>query len=66
MTRTLGVVALMGLALAPTAYAAEGSIEDLRRLFDYDAKQTLDAKEKLLTEKDGVRTFDLSYASPKG
>jgi dienelactone hydrolase len=40
--------------------------KELARQFDYDAKQPLDTKEKLLYERDGVKVYDLSYANPQG
>src|SRR5207302_155389 len=33
---------------------------------DYDSKQPLDVQQVLLHERDGVKVFDLTYASPKG
>jgi dienelactone hydrolase len=55
----------LALALAVTARASDG-IDDLRRMYAYDANAPLDAKETLLYERDGVKVYDLSYASPKG
>lgn len=40
--------------------------EERQRLFAYDAKQPLETKLTLLYERNGVRTYDLLYASPKG
>ncbi len=57
-------ILLACLTLAQAARA--GGIDTLKRQFDYDAKQPLDAKEKLRYERDGVKVFDLTYASPKG
>lgn len=56
---------LLATALAATSAPAD-EIADLRKMFDYDAKAALEAKEKLLYERDGVKVFDLSYASPRG
>lgn len=60
MFRTLGLI----LALAAPAAAAD--IDDLRKMYEYDPKAALEPEEKLLYERDGVKVFDLTYASPKG
>src|SRR5437764_15243022 len=65
MTRTFGVIVTL-LALAPAAGAAGEEIGRLKRMYDYDAKQPLDVREKLLHERGGVKVYDLTYASPKG
>jgi len=58
----------LALTLAPgRSYALVGdNIGDLRKMYDYDPKVPLDAKEKLLYERGGVKVFDLTYVSPKG
>jgi dienelactone hydrolase len=61
MTRAIGLV--LALVAAP---ASAADIDDLRKMYDYDAKAPLAVEEKLLYERDGVKVFDLSYASPKG
>ncbi|MEZ5354136.1 MAG: hypothetical protein R2762_15980 [Bryobacteraceae bacterium] len=38
----------------------------LERQFQYDAAQPLAIEQKLLFDRDGVRVYDLTYASPKG
>jgi len=53
------------LALAFAAPSGDG-IDDLRRMYDYDPKAALNAEEKLLYERDGVKVYDLTYDSPKG
>ena len=40
------------------------SFEQLRRYWDYDQSAPLDIKQKGLQIRDGVRVFDISYASP--
>jgi dienelactone hydrolase len=35
-------------------------------MYDYDSKQPLDIQEKLLYQRDQVKVYDLTYASPKG
>lgn len=57
---------LITVMLVPCAQAQVGPIESLARLYDYDPRQPLDAKETLLYERNGVRVYDVSYASPKG
>jgi dienelactone hydrolase len=64
MSRGL-VSVLVWLAVAPAARAGD-DIEQRKRMFDYDAGPPLDVQEKLLHERDGVRVYDVTYASPKG
>jgi dienelactone hydrolase len=46
--------------------ARADSIDELRKMYDYDAKAALNAKEKLLYERDGAKVYDLTFASLKG
>ena len=55
----------LALCAASVAPAADG-IDDLRKMYDYDPKAPLEAEQKLMFERDGVKVFDLTYASPKG
>jgi len=59
-TRFLLPAALLAWA-APAA-----SLDELRRLFDYDAKAPLNRRDDLIYEREDVRVYDLSYDSPKG
>ena len=59
MIRIFGM-ALVGLALASTARAAGDGIDELKRQFDYDPKEALDAKETLLYEREGAKVYDAS------
>lgn len=59
-------VLLLFLGLRGAWAGGPNAIQDLRRSFDYDPKQPLEAKLTLLYERAGVRTYDLLYASPKG
>jgi len=63
-TSLLLLVALFASPLSATD--AKTLPEDLARRFAYDASQPLDVRLARIGEKDGVRTSDLSYASPKG
>jgi APA family basic amino acid/polyamine antiporter len=65
MIRTIGL-AVMCLARLPAARAAGDEFEQLKRQFDYDAKEPLDTKATLLYERDGAKVYDVTYASPKG
>ncbi|MGB2957992.1 MAG: hypothetical protein WBD30_03825 [Bacteroidota bacterium] len=65
MKRLLGTSAIW-LAVVVAAQAQLGDIQSLRRLYDYDPKQPLDSRETLLNERDGVKLYDISYASPRG
>ncbi len=57
------IMALLGQA---STAAPENSIDELKRMFEYDAKQPLDVQEKLLHERDQIKVYDIAYASPKG
>ncbi len=57
---------ILCLSVVVSAQAQIGDMESLKRLYDYDSKQSLDSREKLLYERDGVKVYDISYASPKG
>jgi dienelactone hydrolase len=52
--------------VASSCGRADGELETLSRQFDYDAKLPLDVKQSLLHERDGVKVYDVTYASPKG
>src|SRR5262245_32424235 len=67
MKRLIFATALAALLAAASVCAAAGEeFQDLKRQFDYDPKDPLDVKETLLFERDGVKVFDVTYASPKG
>jgi len=55
------VVALSG----EMAFAHNQSINELRRLFEYDQNAPLDVTEVSVISRSGVRIHDISYASPK-
>jgi len=59
-------IVMICLAAAQVASAEDNSFDDLKRMYDYDRQQALDVQEKILHERDGVKVYDLSYASPKG
>lgn len=46
-------------------FAQNGSIDELRPVFDYEQNAALDIKEAAVINRDGVRIHDISYASPK-
>ena len=64
MRRILWLVLLMAATYGP-APAQTQSIAELRRLFDYDQKTPLDIKEVGVINRNGVRVYDITYASPK-
>jgi len=41
------------------------SINDLRRMFDYDQNAPLDVREVGVINRNGLRIHDITYASPK-
>jgi len=45
--------------------AQKQSVDELRRVFEYDQKAPLDVKEVGVIDRDGVRIHDLNFASPK-
>jgi dienelactone hydrolase len=57
---------LMLSAIPLQAADARALPEDLSRRFAYDASQPLKENLTLLHERDGARTYDLEYTSPKG
>src|SRR5919202_4730222 len=63
--RRIAVLVLAWLALAQAAPAAE-DFAGRKRMYDYDARRPLDVRRKLLHERQGVKVYDLTYASPKG
>jgi dienelactone hydrolase len=50
---------------APAA-APAANFQALVHLFDYDRTTALDIQQKLIKEEEGIRIYDLTYASPKG
>lgn len=64
MRRVLGI-SIIWLAVTVAVQAQVGDMENLKRHYDYDQKQPLDSKETLLYERDGIKVYDISYASPK-
>jgi dienelactone hydrolase len=61
----VALMLLLVMVLASAVFAAE-DIEDLRKMYSYDAKEALDVRETLLFEEDKVKVLDVTYASPKG
>ncbi|HKG59297.1 MAG TPA: redoxin domain-containing protein [Pyrinomonadaceae bacterium] len=58
---------LLLIAVSCHAVSAQNqSINELRRLFDYDQKASLDVKEAGVINRNGVRIHDITYSSAKG
>ena len=57
-----GILLLM---LLPAALPQE-SLDQLRQHWEYDRRAQLDIKQKGLEVRDGIKVFDISYASPVG
>ncbi len=53
------------LGLCATAWA-QGSHEDLLRHWDYDHNAALDVQQAGVQDREGVKVYDLSYATPTG
>lgn len=51
---------------ASAAHSQSSSIQDLIHLYDYDQNLSLDTKDTIVQNVDGISIHDLSYASPKG
>ena len=56
---------LLVAACCQAALGQNKSIDELRRVFDYDQKAPLDVREVTVINRDGVRIHDITYASPK-
>lgn len=63
--KTVFWLLLLCAASCHAAFAQKQSIDELRRVFDYDQNASLDIKEVGVMNRDGVRIHDISYASPK-
>jgi len=64
MKRALWLLLLVCVS-CEIVFAQNGSIDELRRVFDYDQNAALDIKEVAVINRNGVRIHDISYASPK-
>ena len=64
MRRILWLLLLMA-ATCEAALAQNQSINDLRRLFDYDQNAPLDIREVGVLNRNGIQIHDITYASPK-
>src|SRR5258706_15138148 len=62
--RILWLLLLVAAACA-AALAQNQSINELRRLFEYDQNAPLDVKELSVINRKGVQIHDITYASPK-
>lgn len=54
------------LLLLSSATLSQESLDQLRHHWDYDELAPLDLKQKGLQVRDGIKIFDISYASPVG
>jgi len=59
------LILLVTVASGEAAFAQNSSIDELRRMFDYDQKLPLDLKEVGVRDSNGVRIHDINYASPR-
>jgi len=57
---------LLFVVFCEPVFAQSESIDELRRLFDYDQNAPLDVKEAGIINRNGVSIHDITYASPKG
>jgi dienelactone hydrolase len=64
MRRVFWLLLLLASSCAATS-AQNQSINELRRLFDYNQNVPLDVKEVAVITRNGVRIHDVTYASPK-
>lgn len=56
---------LLAAACCEAVCAQNQSINELRRIFDYDQKAALDVREVGVINRNGVSIHDITYASPK-
>ena len=56
---------LLVVVSCQTVFAQKQSIDELRRLFEYDQKAPLDVREVAVINRDAIRIHDITYASPK-
>jgi hypothetical protein len=63
--RIILLLFLLMAAMCEAALAQNPSINELRRLFDYNQNAPLDVKEVGVIIRSGVRIHDITYASPK-
>ena len=59
------IATLAAGAFCEPMFAQNQSINELRRLFDYDQNAPLDIKEAGVINRNGIRIYDITYASPK-
>ena len=52
-------------AFCETVCAQNQSIDELQRIFDYDQNAPLDVQQVSVIHRNGIRIYDLTYASPK-
>ena len=57
---------LLVAAFCESVFGQDPSINELRRMFDYDENAPLDIREVGVIKRNGVRIHDITYASPKG
>lgn len=62
------ILALVFIVIASCeiAFSQAKSIDELRKMFDYQQNAPLDVKENGVEDKNGASIHDISYASPKG
>lgn len=65
MSKFIHASLLLLLCLITTSFSQE-SYDKLVRRFDYDKSTPLDIKQNGVEERDGVKIYDISYASLKG
>lgn len=69
LIRVLMLSVLSASAVAQTAQTAVEpplDLQSIARVFDYDAKQSLDIHDKIIEEFSGGTLHDITYMSPKG
>jgi dienelactone hydrolase len=64
--KTIFSLLIVALACCETVCAQNSSINELRHMFDYDQKMSLDVKEVGVVNRSGVTIHDITYVSPKG
>lgn len=65
MDKIIGLLLLL-MMHCTVAFGQDMTVDELRRMYDYDQKIALDIKEITVIERNGVRIRDITYSSPLG
>jgi hypothetical protein len=63
--RRIFLLVLLVVASCEAVFAQNQSINEPRRMFDYEQNAPLDVREVGVINRNGIRIHDITYASPK-